>query len=377
MRRLRHITLVAALAAALMATATSPAHAGKRMEVAVQDEPLLLNQIGMTHKRSFKLLKELFVTRIRVNVAFARVIRGNPRKKKKPKHLKWDFASYDYLRTVAARRGVKLQLTLTTPAPAWANGNKKIGSYQLKTKYFKEFVRVTVRHFGRKIDRYAIHNEPNYVSWNGPLKGAAKRYRRIYGDAYKIIRKVNPKAQILFGETAPYRQEGRSIAPLKFIRDVTKGKKIRADGFAHHPYDFRHHLDYRYPGKDNVTIKTLGRLTRQLKQLARQKRLITRTGKQLPVYLTEYGYMGSGKYKIRPESRRAKYVTKAFEMARKNPHVKQMLQYVLVKPPSFSDRFDTSIVSRKGKKTATFKSLARWAKNAAKKKQILVPHPPR
>jgi hypothetical protein len=120
----------------------------------------------------------------------------------------------------------------------------------------------------------------------------------------------------------------------------------------------------------------LGRLTSELGKLRRQKKLLTPKGKTLDVYLTEYGYMRSGKYKV-PESRRAKYLTKAFQMALDNKHVKQMTQYLLVKPPWHRSQFDTGLVSRKkGKPSKTFKALAKWAEKQAARHKILVARKP-
>ena len=53
---------------------------------------------------------------------------------------------------------------------------------------------------------------------------------------------------------------------------MRKCPKLKADGYAHHPYDFRHAPNFQYPGADNVTIGTLSRLTRALDRLKRSGR---------------------------------------------------------------------------------------------------------
>ena len=70
--------------------------------------------------------------------------------------------------------------------------------------------------------------------------------------------------------------------------------KLKADGYAQHPYDFTHAATYKYPGQDNVTIGTLSRLTRALDRLSRSGALRPAGGGRMPVYLTEYGYFSSG-----------------------------------------------------------------------------------
>ena len=54
--------------------------------------------------------------------------------------------------------------------------------------------------------------------------------------------------------------------------------KLKADGYAHHPYDFRHSPSFQYPGADNVTIGTLSRLTKGLDKLRKSGALRTSNG---------------------------------------------------------------------------------------------------
>jgi beta-xylosidase len=375
-RRRRHTTVLALVVVlSTVALTSAPAQAAKGLEVGLQDDGAFLAQIGLKRSKALNLADQLEVTRIRTNVAWAKVV-NSPSKKKRPKHRRYDFTSYDVLLNAAKRHGIRLQVNITGMAPAWATNNHKVSGDRPNTKYFKEFARAVVRHFGKHVDRYAIWNEPNYKSWLGPLKASPKIYHKIYKTAYDIIRKHNPKAKILIGETAPYGQSGRSTPPLEWLRKLAKYGRLRADGYSHHPYDFRHSVDYSYPGSDNVTMSGLSRLTNQLDKLRKQKKLMTRSGKALDVYLTEYGYMRSGRYRV-SESRRAKYMTKAFQIALENSRVKQMTQYLLVRPPWSREAFDTALVStKKGKPSKTFRAIAKWAKKQAQKHKILVAHKP-
>jgi hypothetical protein len=82
--------------------------------------------------------------------------------------------------------------------------------------------------------------------------------------------------------------------------------------------------------------------------------------------------LGSGQYKL-SESKRGSYLVQAFNLALKNSHVKQMLQFVLIKPSSKYIFFDTSLASRSGKPGAAYKKLAAWAKKAAAAGRIAKP----
>jgi hypothetical protein len=173
------------------------------------------------------------------------------------------------------------------------------------------------------------------------------------------------------GETSPYGRPGLSTSPLAFLRKVAcvnkKYKRVgrcaplKADGYAHHPYDFRHAPDYQYPGVDNVTIGTLSRLTKALDKLRKVRALRTNNGSRMPLYLTEYGYFAKG-HRALPVKQRTRYLQRAYSIALKNSRVKSQLQYLLVSPPrnSSSAFFDLSLLSASGKRYPQFGALQRW-----------------
>ncbi|MEA2374663.1 MAG: hypothetical protein QOD53_1126, partial [Thermoleophilaceae bacterium] len=110
-----------------------------------------------------------------------------------------------------------------------------------------------------------------------------------------------------------------------------------------------------------------------LDKLAASGKLTTPGGKALDVYLTEWGYMGPGtKYAV-GEGKRSKYLVQGFQTALDNPRVKEMLQYLLVSPGKKYRFFDMSLVKRNGKKSAPFKALSKWAKDAAAAGKIAKP----
>ena len=92
----RRQTPVLALIVVLLtvAFASTPAHAAKGLEIGLQDDGAFLAQIGLKRSKALKLADQLKVTRIRTNVAWAKVV-NKPGKKKRPKHRRYDFTSYD------------------------------------------------------------------------------------------------------------------------------------------------------------------------------------------------------------------------------------------------------------------------------------------
>ena len=97
------------------------------------------------------------------------------------------------------------------------------------------------------------------------------------------------------------------------------GRPLRADGFAHHPYQFSRVApgarDTRYFGISNIA-----KMNALLRWLAREHRLRTPAGQPLPIYFTKFGYPRQGAYygfSYFTEARRADWVVKAFRVARR------------------------------------------------------------
>lgn len=339
-----------------------------KLEVALQDDAVFLQRSYYDRDKALAQAQQLGVTRLRVLVLWARVPGAQPDANSAPPHPAYDWSGYDSLIDDAAKHGIRVQLDLSGPAPAWATGDHKQGVVKPNAKLFGEFVDDAARHFKGRVDRYSVWNEPNYVGWLAPQHREPALYRALYIHAYDAIKKNDPKAQVLIGETAPYSEKGRAMAPLEFLRGVTcrtaiyapakRCATLRADGYAHHPYEFANPPQAPYPGADNVTVGTLSRLTSALDRLAQAHALTDSAGKPLDVYLTEFGYFASGPVAVSPP-RRADYLKTAFDIAARNSRVKEMLQYILISPPA-GVRFNTSLIKLDGKPTVPFTALSKW-----------------
>jgi hypothetical protein len=375
---------IAAACALLVLAACGTASAGPRMELGLMDEGVFLDERYYGADRGLEAARSLHVRRLRMNVLWANALtEGQAVARKAPAHPTYEWGRWDRAIARARRHGIKVQLSLTGPAPAWAAGNRRRGPFKPSAKQYGRFVSAAVKHFRGEVSRYSIWNEPNHVGWLRPLASGPALYRALYVAGYRAAVKADPRAQILMGETSPYALKGRSSSPLGFLRGVLcvdrryrhrarSCPRLRADGYALHPYDARHSPTYRFPGADNVTIGTLGRLPAALDKLARLGALRTRRGGPMPVYLTEFGYLAYGKKKI-PEARRARYLPQAFEIARRNPRVRELIQYELVQPPKGSPWFfwQSHLIDNTGAKTKTYHALRAWARRAAAKGTIL------
>jgi hypothetical protein len=381
------------LALALLVPAQ--AGAGKRMEVALSDDPVFLDQSYYQRDRGFEQARALGVTRMRAVLTWATVMGDQAKRTTPPEHPEYYLQRYDRMIDRAAAAGIRVQLILTGPAPAFATADRRFGANHPDARQFGDFARAIAAHFKGRVDRYSVWNEPNYVVWLAPLGESPTIYRSLYLAGYAGIKSVDRHAKVLMGETAPFGIRGRSLAPLAFLRGaacVTKryrtdrtcaktlpapGGALRADGYAHHPYDFLHPPTYRYKGRDNVTIGTLGRLTSALDRLRAARALIGPRRRPLQLNLTEFGYFQAGRRRI-SESRQAKYLPRAFAIAQRNSRVSEMLQYGLVVPPPehAGAYFQLGIVALDGTPRPPFQSLRAWSRSALRKRKVARPGKP-
>src|SRR4051812_42972093 len=357
-----------ALCFVLFVLAPASVSAAPDMEVAVQDDAVLVGRLYYNRDRALDQIRDLGATRIRVNLTWTEVL-GHQQSSRRyqPSNLVYRWDKYDAVVDAALARGIRVHFTLTGPAPRWATANHRVGVYRPDPGKFGAFTRSVAQHFAGRVDRYSIWNEPNYKGWLQPHKQSPRIYRALFRAGWRGIKSVG-NVQVLIGETSPYAIKGRAIAPLAFLRGVPCPDShwrrhcmgIRADGYAHHPYEFKHKPEASYPGRDNVTIGSQRRLNVALDKLAHSGALKTRFGQPLHIWYTEFGYFATGKYRM-PAGRRAAYLKRAFQLARNNPRVHSMLQYLLVSPPQQWANFNTSITLKDGRPTAPYWAIKQFA----------------
>jgi hypothetical protein len=354
---IRRLALITALAT--LAVPAAQARAASHMEFALQDDSVFVEQQWMPREQALEHAHKLKAKRIRVNLLWARMLTSNANAKTPPAHgAQYDFSKIDALQHDAAGKGIKLQLTLTGPAPAWATKDHKVGPNQPDATKFAAFVRTVAAHFYGRVDRYSIWNEPNLSPWLSPSTKAPALYATLYKKGYTAIKTVDPKAQVLLGELAPTR-DGRTIAPLPFLTAVTATTRLKADGLALHPYQLTSNPLKLTGGPGDAPISQLKRLTNLLDQLAKHHKLVNQKGKGLDLYLTEFGYLSKGDRAL-SQSQRAAYLRSAYSIARRNPRVRQILQYQLVDGPK-NGIWNSAILTNDGRPQGAYAGLAKAA----------------
>jgi hypothetical protein len=389
MKSLTRILLLAALASLVALPAlTAPADAAKRMEAAVQDDGVFISNKDIGRENALATARFLGATTIRMNILWWQV---SPQSSSTsvPSKITYNFAAFDQAVNRARAWGLKTQLDLTGDPPAWACGNKKqpyaCDGYKPSVRLWKGFVKAAAKHFEGRVARFSLWNEPNWYTWISPHKKAPLLYRKLVQAGYKQIKRVNKGMEVVIGELAPHFQPGISTPPLQFIREMVcvnkrlkrtnsanrkcGRKPLKFDAFATHPYDFEHKPTHKRSNKNEVTISNLSALPKLLDKL-RKKGLVKTKKKKFPIYLTEHGYMVENPQvkpeRQIPESKRARWIKKAWVIAQGTPRIKQMLHYDVVSPPpgSADGYFDMGLLTSDGTARKSFNKLRNWIQGA-------------
>lgn len=251
----------------------------------------------------------------------------------------YDWSVSDRAIREADARGLRVLLTVTGPVPKWATRARRDHVTRPSAVRFGRFTEAVGRRYRDVVDAYAIWNEPNHPrflrpQWTGrrtPTSGDVYRALFIRGrrglDAAGIRR-----VPVLIGETAP-RGTGHVVHPLTFVRRALcldhrhrPCGRLRADGYAHHPYTTRAGPFFRPPSPNDVTIGVLSRLNRVLARAGARHRV----RKGLPIWITEFGVQ------TRPdpvagvtEARQVEFLALAERLAHANRRVATFAQYLL------------------------------------------------
>jgi hypothetical protein len=366
--------LVAALAALLAALVfAAPASSAPRMEFGMED-PRLLQTEPWRAPEVLGAWRGLGVETVRLHARWYAV---SPARKKvrrprrfdaaDPNDPRYDWGSLDQAVDLVLAGGMTPMLTITGPAPYWATEDprRRKGQYFPRPGEYGQFARAVARRYGARVDRYLIWNEPNQPGWLLPQRDCRGRgrartctprsphvYRRLFAAARRNIRRVDQRAQILFGELAPVGAEPtdttwRAMAPLPFLRGLgcvddrfrpVRGgpcrgfRPLRADALGYHPHGKLQPPDKPNPARrEEAQIGDLGRLFRTLDRLTRRGRLRApaATRRRFDVYMTEFGFQTRPPDRLAGVSlaRQAHYVQQAAYILWRNPRVRNLTHY--------------------------------------------------
>ena len=252
------------------------------------------------------------------------------------------WSVYDRMLLEADARGLKLLVTISGPVPLWATRARRDHVTRPSARRFGRFAEAVGRRYGSIVDAYSIWNEPNHPKFLRPQWRAARTptsaqlYRRLFQQGERGLTAAGVgSVPVLFGETAP-RGTSNVVHPLTFLRRAMclndryelgrSCQRLRADGYAHHPYTTRLGPFFVPPNRDDVTIGSLSRLNRALLRAGRAGAV----RKNLPLWLTEFGIQSlPDEQQGVPETMQAEYLAISERIARRNPRVASVSQYLM------------------------------------------------
>src|SRR4051794_8936733 len=260
---------------------------------------------------------------------------------------KYDWSAYDPQVDGAVARGWNVLLTVSGPVPRWATNGARDNLTRPSPAQFQQFMTAAARHYGTKIARWSVWNEPNQPQFLLPQYSEGKHtplspriYRNLFFAAQRGLRAGGlPDAQVLMGETSP-RGTGHVVAPLTFLRGVfcldSRYRKVgdcaevHADGYAHHAYTTAQGPLFKPKQPNDVTIGVIGRLITALDRAARAGAV----DRRLPIHLTEFGIQSTPDPIVGvSEARQSDYRAISERLAWAQPRITAFSQYLLRDDP--------------------------------------------
>ena len=245
-------------------------------------------------------------------------------------------AQLDQFVSGANGKGIKILLSVVK-SPDWVGAK---GGLPTKTQDFTDFMTFLTQRYKGKVQAYEIWNEQNYaVETGGKVNVAA--YPPILKAGYQAVKKVDPKAVVVFGGMTPTGVNDPSIAlnEVDYLRQIyaLNGGEIKQyyDVLGAHPGSNCNPPDNSWP--DNPATNPCGTdpsggrsYTKDnsfyFKRILELRKVMEDAGEaQTKMWLTEFGWTTANQAKgyeygqfVSPEQQ-AQYLTRAFELGKSYP----------------------------------------------------------
>ena len=372
------IALITIVLCALAATVRpEPAGAARGMLVGLYDpvQPLIAPD------KTFATLVNLRAQIIRLNLDWNLVAPSAPETPTDPADPAYDWSTYDRAVINAAKNKIQVLFTIYG-TPRWAQGKKRgINRAPAKLSSLRYFSLAAAKRYSGKFKRTdgtVLPPVRKWLAWNEPnnpvfllpqwqkvgkrryIPIAARNYVGICTSVYVGIHASHLAKEVVGcgatdprGNNAP-RSRRPSISPVAFLAALRKYglRKNRFDVYAHHPYygSSRETPTTKPKGKQTVTLANLSVLTKLLGKYYGNKKL----------WITEYGYQTSPPDRAFGVTwiKQARYLTKAYAVARKNPKVTMMLWFLL-RDEGHVAGWQSGLFTARGKKKPAYNAFRR------------------
>jgi hypothetical protein len=305
--------------------------------------------------------RKLGIDRLRVS-AFWYQLAPTARSRRKPagfnganmRDPRYNWGLLDRIVDAAARSGLRIMISITTPAPFWATGRSS-ALWKPNPGEFGAFAEAVATRYAPWVDHWGISNEPNQGGWLQPQSDrsglvAPHLYREMVHAAYPRIKRADPDSVALVGELASSGRAGRGartpIRPLIFLRTMAcrderyrpmrRGrcrnfKPVPIDALGHHPYQFFFPPTMPSRNRNDAAIGDTRRLLRVVDRLVRLRGLAPGRSRRLTLHYTEFGYQTNppdpfAGVKLGTQRR---YLQQAAYLAWRAPRVRELNQFRL------------------------------------------------
>jgi hypothetical protein len=330
--------------------------------------------------KTFASLAKLRPQVLRMDLNWGTVVATKrPQNPTDPADPAYNWGLYDEFVRNAKKHKIQVLFTVYG-SPRWANGGKKPNRMPKKMVYLRQFAYAAAKRYSgtfKRADGVVLPSVRRWLAWNEPnnpvflrpqwailgrhriIPIAAKNYAKICTAVWQGVHATHLKETVACGATDPHgnnRARGHrpSIAPLTFLAALKRyGLRARNfDAYAHHPYYSRPSEAPTSLPRARTTV-TLGNINVLIHQLTREY-----GRKQL--WITEYGYQ------TRPPDRhfgvslgkQARYLTKAYAIARRNPRITMMLWFLLRDERRLSG-WQSGLLTARGKIKPAFNAFRR------------------
>jgi len=328
--------------------------------------------------RSFAAFHNLRVQVLRMDMLWGQIVAlKRPTNPADPKDPAYNWAPYDDFVRNAAKNHIQVLFTIYG-TPHWA-GAVKPNRAPARMLYLRQFATAAAKRYSGTfkledgttrpaLRKWTAWNEPNSPVFLRPQRKvvgrrnipiAAKTYAQICTSVWAGVHSTHLQETVACGGTDPHgnnraRSSRPSIAPLTFLSALKRyglsGKHF--DVYAHHPYYSRPTESPSTPPKSTTAV-TLGNINVLIG-------LLTKLYGPKKLWITEYGYQTRPPDRIFGVSwaKQAKYLTKAYAVARRNPRITMMLWFLLRDEPRLSG-WQSGFFTAGGKRKPAYFAFAR------------------
>ncbi|MGH3051039.1 MAG: hypothetical protein ACRDLK_12860 [Gaiellaceae bacterium] len=271
--RLGIITVLAAVAAALLAAA--PASASHYARYGVQDDAWLMYGPG-TFDQRIATLEKLGVGMVRVTLDWNQIAPTKPANARDPYDSAYHWNAYELLLTALHDHHIPALVTIWG-SPRWANGGH--APNWLPKSGFGNFAYAASKRFPW-VHLWTVWNEPNSRRFSYPV--SPKLYvRRLLNPGRALLHLANRRNKVAGGVTSP-RKSPSGMSPTLFMAEMHH-YHAKLDAYAQNPYPGSPKETPYYDPCSWCRTLTMARLPALLAD-------VTRYFGNKPIWLTEYGY---------------------------------------------------------------------------------------